>query len=241
MNTQPIYAAILAGGNGTRMGNIEKPKQFLEIGHKPILIHTIEKFLLQNEIERIMVLTPKAWLQHSKDIIRKYIGETERIIVIEGGSSRHETIMNAIRYIEEYLVLNEETILVTHDAVRPFVSSRIITENIKMVQEHVVCDTVVPAVDTMVQSLDGKVIYRIPNRAELYNGQTPQTFRAKRLKEINASLSEEEKKTLTDACKIFSMKGESVYMVQGDVCNIKITYPNDLRVAESLFGGSEEC
>ncbi len=79
------------------------------------------------------------------------------------------------------------------------------------------------------------MISEIPNRSNMYQGQTPQTFRAKRLRELYQSLTEEEKKILTDASKICVIKGEQVHLVQGEVYNIKITYPYDLRVAESLI------
>lgn len=78
-----------------------------------------------------------------------------------------------------------------------------------------------------------------PDRSKMYQGQTPQTFRAKKLKDLYYSLSDEEKGILTDASKIFVMKGEKVHLVQGEVFNIKITYPYDLRVAESLIRNGE--
>ena len=232
-----IFGIILAGGRGTRMGNAEKPKQFLEIGGKPIIIHTVEKFAVQPEFEKIIVLCPKAWIEHTKDLIRKFVPMRERVVVIEGGASRNETLMNAIRYIEENHTLDEETIIVTHDSVRPFVTRRMIEENIEATRKYGACDTVIPASDTIVESLDHQVITMIPDRAFLYQGQTPQSFHALKLKKIYESLTEEEKAILTDACKIYVMKGEPVHLVEGDVSNIKITYPADIRIAESLIGG----
>ena len=75
----------------------------------------------------------------------------------------------------------------------------------------------------------------------MYQGQTPQSFRAKRLREIYQSLTEEEREILTDACKICVQKNEPVHLVEGDVSNIKITYPHDLRVAEAILGGNRTC
>ncbi len=142
--------------------------------------------------------------------------------------------MNAITQIEKEYETDDETIILTHDAVRPFVTHRIIEDNIKYAIEYGACDTVVPATDTIVQSEDNKFITTVPNRSKLYQGQTPQTFRLKKLKGLYESLSDEEKEILTDAAKIFAMKGEPVYLVEGEVSNIKITYPYDLRVAETL-------
>ena len=235
-----IYACILAGGHGSRMGNVERPKQFLDIGNKPIIIHTIEKFLLHPEFEKVVVLTPGAWLSHMEDIAEKHLTASDRLVVIEGGDDRNDTLMNAISHIEENYGIDDDTIILTHDSVRPFVSHRIIMENIECAKEFGACDTVVPASDTIVESGDGKIIEAIPERIRLYQGQTPQTFKGKKLKTLYEALSDEEKESLTDACKIFTLNGETVHLVDGDVSNIKITYPTDIRIANALIGG-EAC
>lgn len=231
-----IYACILAGGIGSRMGN-EKPKQYINIGGKPIILHTIEKFCLCSEFEEILILCPRDWIEYTKGLIQKHIASERKIKVIEGGTTRNETIQNAIRYIETAGNLDDDTIVVTHDAVRPFVTYRIIEENIKAAGAYGACDTVIPATDTIVDSGDGATISDIPNRSRLYQGQTPQSFRAMKLKELYQTLTEEEKSILTDAAKIFVLKGEPVRLVRGENSNIKITYPYDLTVAESLLRG----
>ena len=233
---EKVYAAVLAGGIGSRMGNVEKPKQFLEIGGKPILIHTIEKFVVHPGFTKVLVLSPKAWVSYTRDIIRRYIPMADRIQVLEGGKTRNDTIMNAIRYIEEQGDLQEDTIIMTHDSVRPFVTHRVIEENIRYCRQYGACDTVTPATDTIVESTDNEKITLIPDRRHMYQGQTPQTFLAKRLKEHYEALTPEERDLLTDACKIMVLKGEHVHMVQGEVSNIKITYPYDITVAHAPLG-----
>ena len=230
-----IYAVIAAGGIGSRMGNMEKPKQYLKIKDKPIIVHTVEKFYVNGYFQKVIILVPHQWVNYTKDIIAKYLPENDKVLVLEGGSTRNETIMNSIKYIEETDGLQDDTIIVTHDAVRPFVSARIIEENIEAALKYGATDTVVPATDTIVESQDGKIISSIPDRSKLYQGQTPQAFKAKMLKDLYYSLTEEEKDILTDACKIFSMKGYDVHMIDGEVHNIKITYPYDLRVAKALL------
>ena len=178
-------------------------------------------------------------MEVDKNLVKKYIRDTGRVIVLAGGETRNETIMNAIRYIESEGKLDEETIIVTHDSVRPFVTQRILEENIRYAKEYGACDTAVAATDTIVCSDDNVVISDIPERRRMYQGQTPQTFKALKLKNLYYALSEEEKAVLTDAAKIFVMKGEKVPIVNGEVFNIKITYPYDLRVAEALLG--EKC
>ena len=236
-----IYGIILAGGVGSRMGNVEKPKQFIEIGKKPIIVHTIEKFMVNPEFEKVIVLTPKQWVPHTKDIIRKNTGKSDKVVVIEGGATRNETIMNAIAYIEENETLNDDTIIVTHDSVRPFVTHRILEESIKYAKEFGASDTVLAASDTIVESENNEFITAIPERCKMYQGQTPQTFKAKKLRDIYNALSDEEKEALTDACKIYILKGEKVHLVEGEVFNMKITYPFDLRMAQAILGGEDIC
>lgn len=234
-----VYGVVLAGGVGNRYGNAEKPKQFLILGDKPIIIHTIEKFFVNDKFEKVLVLCPEQWVSYTKNLIHKYLGDNDRVVVIEGGSTRNETIMNSIRYIDSTDGVDEETIIVTHDAVRPFVTHRILEENIEMAKKYGACDTVVPATDTIVRSDDNTVIAEIPDRSKLYQGQTPQSFNASKLRDLYESLSAEEKEILTDAAKIFAIRGEKVYLVNGEVYNIKITYPYDLKVAETLLKGCE--
>ena len=215
-----VYGVVLAGGGGSRMGG-DKPKQYLTVKDKPIIIYTIEKFISVPQLEKILVLCPSKWVEHTKNLIAKHIAPAaDRVAVIEGGSTRNETILNAIRYIENEGNLNDDTIIVTHDSVRPFVTYRIIEENIAAAEQFGACDTVIPATDTIVESRDHRVISAIPDRSVMYQGQTP---------------TEEEKEILTDAAKIFVIKGEPVALVQGETYNMKITYPYDLRVAKSLL------
>ena len=229
------YGVILAGGIGSRMGG-DKPKQYLTVEDKPIIIYTIEKFLVVPEFEKIIVLCPKQWVEHTKNLVEKHAAKAgDKVVVIEGGSTRNETIMNAIKFIDSEGNLNDDTIIVTHDSVRPFVTHRIIMENIAAAKEFGACDTVVPATDTIVEALDNTVISNIPDRSKMYQGQTPQSFKALKLKNMYDALTEEEKNILTDAAKIFVIKGEKVALVQGETYNMKITYPYDLRVAKSLL------
>ena len=234
MNNETIFAAILAGGVGTRMQSAEKPKQFLEVGGKPIIIHTIEKFISIENFTKILVLTPEDWVDYTRDLIENYMGSDSGVLVLPGGSDRNETLMCALSYIEEHYKVDADTILVTHDAVRPFVTERIIRENMEAAGLYGACGTAIPATDTIVQSRDGKYMNSIPDRSCMYQQQTPQSFRVTLLKETYALLNEEERKSLTDACKILVLKGVPVYMVMGDSCNIKITYPEDLLLSEVL-------
>ena len=232
-----IFAAILAGGVGSRMGNSDVPKQFLNLGDKPILIHTIEKFIINSKFDKILVLTPNNFINSTIDLIKNIERETDKIIVLEGGETRNDTIRNAINYIKSNFSIDDDSIIVTHDSVRPFVSHRIIEDNIKMASEYGACDTVIPAIDTIVESVDGNTISSIPLRDHYYQGQTPQSFRINKLDSLYNNLSKEEIDSLTDAAKIFTLNNEDVFLVEGDVTNIKITYPYDLKLANTILKG----
>lgn len=234
-----IYAEILAGGKGTRMGNTDMPKQFLMLGDKPIFIHTVEQFILNRRVEKVLICCPDQWLAYTKDNIKKYIVDASKVVVVKGGAQRNDTILNGIKYIEENYGLNDEDIVLTHDAVRPFLTQRIIDDNIDGALKYGAVDTVVEAFDTIVHSRDGQIITDIPVRSEMYQGQTPQSFNIKKLLSFFESLTEDEKKILTDACKALVIKGTDVHLVRGEVYNIKITTQYDLKVANGLVEGEK--
>ena len=224
-----IYAVISAGGIGSRMGS-ELPKQYIKIAGKEIIRYTVEKFSASQRIDKVIILCPEDWVAYTKEL---FFGINAA--VISGGATRNETLMKAIDYIEETDGLDENTVLITHDAVRPFVTSEIIENNIDAVLRYGATGTAIPATDTVFDSADGEVISSVPDRSRLYQAQTPQCFKALRLKELYMSLSESEKEILTDACKIYTIKGCDVHLVKGDVSNIKITYPYDLTLAKAIL------
>ena len=232
-----IYAGILAGGVGSRMGNVPLPKQFLDLDGKPILVHTVEKFLLTSDFDKIYIATPQKWISHTKDTLRKHDITDERVVVVQGGADRNETIMSIINAIEAENKITDDDVIVTHDAVRPFLTRRIIKENIDAVIKHGAVDTVITATDTIISSKDGEAINSIPVRDEMYQGQTPQSFNINLLRDSYNALSEDDKKILTDACKILGVADKKVKLVLGELYNIKITTPYDLKVANSIIKG----
>lgn len=232
-----IFASILAGGSGDRVGNTNKPKQFLFLGNKPILIHTIEKFYINNLFDEIIVAVPKQWIKYTQDLIEKYIPNSSNITVIEGGELRNDSINNSIKYLNENYSISDDDIIVTHDAVRPFVTHRIIMENIEAAKKYGACNTVVPATDTIVESKNGDFVFKIPNRDFMYQGQTPQSFKILKFEEYYNLLSDYEKLVLSDAAKVFTLNDEDVFLVKGEVTNIKITYTYDLKVVNAILKG----
>ena len=230
-----IYAAVLAGGIGSRMQNTDLPKQFLELGDKPILLHTVEKMLMNSRIDRVYIGINPDWQTYCEDLVRKYLGTEERLTVVPGGKDRNGTIINVIAAIEAEFGLGEEDVIITHDAVRPFVTQRILDDNIDAALACGACDTVVKASDTIVRSEDGDVITEIPPRDPLYQGQTPQSFNLKMLKSCFEEMTDEERAILTDACKLCVLKGKPVKLVKGEVLNFKITTVGDYQLARAML------
>lgn len=228
------FAGILAGGMGTRMGKTDLPKQFLMLGDKPIIIHTVEQFIIAEKIDQIVIAVPENWINYTKDIIDKYCKD-DRIHVIQGGKSRNETVLNVCKYIKENYEVTENDVVVTHDAVRPFITQRIINDNIERCKEYGAADTVIPATDTIVEAKDNTVISNIPIRDMMYQGQTPQSFNIVKFMEVSNKLTEEEKEILTDACKIYVLKNQKVGLVMGELYNMKITTMYDLKMANLML------
>ena len=233
-----IFGAILAGGTGSRMNISEMPKQFLPLDKKPIIIHTLEKFLMSLRLDYIYLGIHKEWMLFTEDLIQKYVPmHKEKIKIIEGGTDRNSTIMNVIKGIEEDHGENDDHIIITHDSVRPFVSLKIIEDNIDAALKHGACDTAVNATDTIVVSEDNMFITSVPERKKMYQGQTPQSFNINKLKKYYYDLNEDERLALTDACKIFVVRNHPVFLVKGSVSNFKITTIEDYKIAQSLVGG----
>lgn len=232
-----VFGAILAGGTGSRMGNYTLPKQFLPLGNKPIVVHVVEKFLVHPEIDCVVVGVNPEWHQYMEDLIEKYFPNRQDLVLVDGGTDRNSTIYNIIQAIRK-ISQNDEDVVVTHDAVRPFVTVKMISENIALATKYGVCDTVIPATDTIVYSDNHEYITDIPVRKNTYQGQTPQSFQIKLFEDVYQQMTEEELAVVTDACKMFMLKGYKVYLAQGSISNIKITYAEDYKTAQIMLNNN---
>ncbi len=230
-----VYAAVLAGGSGLRMGG-NMPKQFLSVADRPIIIRSIDAFLTSGSVDKIFVAVSSDFFDYTKELIAQYIGDVG-ISIVAGGKNRNETLLNVLRSIGE---INDDDVILTHDAVRPFIDKRIIDENISAAREYGACNTVVSAVDTILRSSDGKFIESVPVRSEIFHAQTPQSFSVKKLLSLYEKLNDEEMEKFTDSCSVFLSAGERVFLVNGDRNNIKLTYPEDMERAENIIKCKEE-
>ncbi|WP_124098551.1 2-C-methyl-D-erythritol 4-phosphate cytidylyltransferase [Ruminococcus sp. Marseille-P6503] len=229
-----IFAGIAAGGTGSRMG-ADIPKQFIELKGRPIIIRTAEKFLSQSRIEKIYLGVHNDWVGHTQELIERYIAAKERICVIKGGADRNSTVLKIINRITEDYGADDDDIILTHDAVRPFVTDKIINDNIEAALSGKPCTTAVKATDTILYSENGTEIESTLRRSCLYHAQTPQSFNIQAFVNAYSGLTDEQKASLTDACGVFNGAGIPVSIIEGDLSNIKITTPYDLKIAGALL------
>ena len=228
-----IFAALLAGGTGTRLG-MGVPKQFFKIKNKPLLVYCIEPFLKVDMLNKIIVSSPKQCLEYTQELIDEYFDD-DRLVVIEGGKTRNGTILNSIEYAMENGA-DDDSVMVTHDGARIFVSPKLIEDSIKYASEFGAASPVIPAVDVIFQSKEDNKLTKIPERKYLFHSQTPQSFNIKKFIEIYEDLTDDEIKLLDEAMMLFYLRDEEVYLFKGDSSNFKITRPFDITIAESILG-----
>ena len=232
------HILIVSGGIGSRMQLGTLPKQYIEVGGRPIIAYCLEKFEKHPLADTITIVADPKWYDYLKELIRR-----ENISKFRGfapaGDTRQLSILNGLIALETDAARND--VVSIHDAVRPFLTQQMIDDNIAAVEQYGACGTCIPATDTIVVSEDGTAISEIPDRSRLHQMQTPQSFRPLKLKALMDSLTPDEEAVLTDGCKIYLLKGEPVAMVPGAVTNIKITYPSDLAFAEAFLKGEEDA
>lgn len=226
-------AIIVAGGTGKRMGaNI--PKQLLELGGKTILARTLEPFLRCGDIGRIVIAAAEAILDEVNAVVRSLASRKE-ITVVPGGRERQDSVWNGLRALPD-----ADGVVAVHDAVRPFITARLVGECLRAAERHGAVTAARPVKETVKAVADGVVVETL-DRSKLWIIQTPQAFQTALL--IRAH--EEARRdgfAATDDCMLVERLGFPVHIIEGDDMNIKITTPADLRIAGavlSLFGNGE--
>lgn len=225
-----IVAGIVAGGTGSRMG-MGMPKQFLDMGGMPILMHTVEVFVSHEQVDCVVIGAHADWVEYTQSLIRKHCGEQlwNKITVVCGGAQRNDTLLAILQGARDHFGAGDDAIVLSHDAVRPFVSKEIISAHVEAMKQNRVVTTTIPAIDTILLSEDGLFVSEVPNRNKLFHAQTPQSFRLKDFEEVYQQLSEQERELATDVSGIYLQQGIPVYMVKGSSGNRKITVPEDYR------------
>lgn len=219
----PNIAIIFAGGAGTRMNTQSRPKQFLELHGKPIIIYTLELFENHPDIDGIVIACIEPWIPYLQKLLPKF-GITKVTAIVPGGETGQDSIYNALaaaeaRYPGESLVL-------IHDGVRPLITPETITDNIETANKHGNCITCVKATETLVvRQQNGEL--QIPSRADSLIARAPQTFHLRDILAAHRRAQAEERHDFIDSCTLMSHYGAQLATVIGPVENIKITTPTD--------------
>lgn len=222
-------AIIFAGGTGQRMGS-EIPKQFLEVYGKPILIHTLEKFQLHEEIDLIYVGCKEEYIPYFKELVKKYhINKIPENGIISGGNSGQDTIYRLLKHARNNN--DEDSIVLIHDGVRPIITEEVISKNIDSVKTYGTAITCTSCFETPVISYDGKTVSETPARNNVYTAQAPQSFHLGEILKIHDKVREYdpnyEGEGIVDSCTLARSVGVDVNIIEGNRGNIKVTTPGD--------------
>jgi len=223
-------AIIVAAGSGTRFGGAT-PKQFLEIGGKPLLIHTIEKFENCAAIDEIVLVLSLNEVANFQTIAEKF-KLTKLKKIVAGGKTRAESVFNGLNAVDT----DSTEVVAVHDGARPFVSIEEIAVTIEKARQTGAACLVAVVTDTIKEVADGKIVQTI-ERTKLRRALTPQAFRFEILQKAfaNADLSE----TATDECFLVEKLGYEIAVIEGSAKNIKITTREDWNLAEIFLKKTE--
>lgn len=224
-------AAIFAGGSGVRMHTKSRPKQFLELNGKPIIIYTLELFDNHPQVDAIVVACIDSWIPFLKKMIRKF--EITKVVeIVPGGETGQDSIYNALQAAERAADGKDATVMI-HDGVRPLITEQTITDNINTVEEFGSCITCVPATETFVVSqADGSL--EIPSRANSLIARAPQSFHLSDIMTAHRRAISEEMHDFIDSCTMMSHYGYTLKTIIGPMENIKITTPTDFFIFRAM-------
>lgn len=224
-------AIIIAGGSGNRMGQ-DIPKQFLNVGEKPIIIYTLEVFQKHPNIDGIIVVCKEGW-ENVLSSYAKQFNITKLTAIVNGGDCGQASIKNGLDKAKE--LYSQEDIVLIHDAIRPMVSEEIISDNIAKCTLYGNATVVVPCTTVVLQKDDEAFSENVINRDDVMLTQTPQAFV---LKDILSAHEEAKEKGITNSvasCTLYAELGRKVYFSAGSETNIKLTRPADIDIFKALL------
>jgi 2-C-methyl-D-erythritol 4-phosphate cytidylyltransferase len=230
-------AVIFAGGVGTRMHAKDKPKQFLMVHGKPIIVHTIEVFQAHEKIDGIIVVCVKEWIDYMKEMQFRYrldkIGN-----IVPGGETGQLSIYNGVKAAAEKYGIGDNIVLI-HDGVRPLIGEKTITDNIETVKKFGNAITCSPTKESVVIINDDNSIAQVVERNESRTAKAPESFY---LRDILAAEEDSIQKGITneiDSCTLMAHYGMKMYVVDGESDNIKITTPEDFFTFRAIYDAKE--
>ena len=224
------YVIIVAGGKGLRMGS-DLPKQFIPVGGRPILMHTVEKFAQWDPQARLLLVLPAEHQDYWRMLCRE-IGCRAEHRIVTGGETRFHSVRNALDVVKQDPDLGDDDLIAVHDGVRPFVSEKVITDCFHVAAESGAAVAVLPMVDSL-REVQPDGTSQALDRSRYFAVHTPQVFRARLLlRAYEAPYSS----LFTDDASVVEALGKHIALVPSNRENIKITTPLDLAIARELLG-----
>ncbi len=226
-------ALIFAGGTGTRMKGTDKPKQFLELNGRPIIIHTIEHFELHNDIDSIVVVCKEDWIRYLNEKLDRF--HIKKVMaVVKGGASGQESIRNGLYAIRDGIDADpREIVVLIHDGVRPLINEKLISDNIASVKQYGNAITVVPALETIIKTDENGNISKVADRNLCKMARAPQSFILEDI--LNAhEMSMKNQEEMIDSAMLMQRYGVTLHTVEGPMENIKITTAMDFHLFQAL-------
>ncbi len=218
-------ALILSGGSGTRLG-ADIPKQYIKIYDRSVISYCTERLLMHSGIDAVQVVAAPQWHETIRECFEQYDEKGKFRGFSTPGKNRQLSIYNGLTDIRKYAD-DFDTVLI-HDAARPLITARMITQCLEAVQGHDGVVPVLPMKDTVYQSADGKKISALINRSEIYAGQAPEAFKIGTYYEANRQLMPDRILEINGSTEPAVMAGLDVVMIKGDEGNFKITTAEDL-------------
>ena len=225
-------ALIVAAGSGSRMKNADRPKQFILVKDKPLMLYSVKAFQMHENIDAIVIVTNAGSVEVVKEWCREYQLNKVRLVV-PGGFTRQESVYLGLQTVKSISLDIENDIVLIHDAARPLVDKSIISANIQACSQFGAACTALKAKDTIVRSANAQTINGVANRQELYQCQTPQSFKLSLI--LQAHEQNKDISTATDDAQLVLGLGRDVYLVDGNSLNFKVTTDADLLLLNALL------
>ena len=227
---------IFAGGTGLRMNTRSKPKQFLDVHGKPVLIYTLEIFEQHPMIDAIVLVCVESWLQYCRSLLNKY-AFTKIHCIVPGGKTGQESIFNGVK--AAYDNYDKSSIVLIHDGVRPLIDEDTITSCINGVKENGNAITVSPAIETIFKKKDDGTVGAIFKRSDCEMAKAPQCFYLEDIYNAHLKAQKENKYDFIDSASMMQYYGSKLYTVEGPAENIKITTPSDFYIFRAIMDARE--
>lgn len=229
-------AVIFAGGTGQRMNTASKPKQFLELHGKPILIYTLEQFQNHSMIDGIVLVCIESWINYARELLTKF-HITKVKIVVAGGINGQDSIFKGLEAVNKNYP--KDSIVLIHDGVRPLINEEIITNVIVAVERTGSAITVSPAIETVVLKQEDGEIGEILSRSNCEMAKAPQCFYLKDIYDAHLRSRREGKTDFIDSASLMKYYGHKLTTVEGPSENIKITTPSDFYIFRAIIDARE--